>query len=227
MEWPKVQGKEPKLARFILIEISNKISFPNCFFFFLEVILLSTFWQKLLESKLYFQYLFNHPGIMHYCIIALYLCVTVVYFEKVCVYISIITFWMFSYQFFLGCLKIHVYMIKCTHVSFINSVTGLFLEVSAPSFLILAEFSPSILPTQLSGLLLMRIILVFWTRTITLPPWQGSVVRGVLTRSTSHHIHTREFISEVFIPCWGPCHQVTSGPWTLNYPRIYVTNTTT
>lgn len=45
----------------------------------------------------------------------------------------------------------------------------------------------------------------------------SSSLRGFCCqRSTSHHIHTKEFTPEVLFPCWAPCHHMTSGPWALN-----------
>lgn len=150
-DYLKCRERDQSLPNLSSLKLQDFIPFleRNWNLYTYEVMLLSTFCQMLLESKLYFQYLFNHPGIMHYlhCIY-----VTVVYFGKVCVYI--ITCWMFSYQYRGVSFQIaQRYMYNDQMYTYIihqfsdRSVSGGFC--SQP----LAVFSPSVLPTQLSGLL--------------------------------------------------------------------------
>lgn len=235
MGWPKVlkcRERDQGLPKWSSLKLQDFISFPernwNVYTPIYDILLPSAFWQMLLESKLYYQYLLNYSGIMHnlHCIyMSLWLLG-----KGVCIYKhynSLNVLMPILRCFFSYCLKIHVYMIflEMSFDATVNSVTGLFLEVPAPSFSFLLFSLLPFYQLNFQGYS-KRIILVFWTGAIIPLPWQGSAIRGVLMRSTSHHIHTREFISEVLIPYWELCHQVKSGPWALHYPMIYVTNTT-
>lgn len=202
----KCRERHQSLPNWSSLKWQDFIPFPernwNIYTHIYDIMLPSAFWWMLLESKLYFQY----------CLTIQELCITCIvfvghfsYLGKVCVYISITTLWMFSYQY--QGVSFHIaqrymypwYFHRCHLMPQSVQWQACFWRILLPASHSCCSLSFHFTNSTFRATLI-RIILVFWTRTITPPPWQGCAVRGVLMRSTSHHIHTREFISEVLIP---------------------------